>query len=34
VVLGSVIFKESGLRERLTGSLIMIAGVVLITVFS
>jgi len=34
VVLGSLIFKETGLRERLTGSLIMIGGVVLITVFS
>ena len=34
VVLGSMIFKEAGLRERLTGSVIMIAGVVLITVFS
>lgn len=34
VVLGSLVFKESGLRDRLTGSIIMIAGVVLITVFS
>jgi len=34
VVLGWLIFRETGLRERLTGSLIMIGGVVLITVFS
>ncbi|MBS3808025.1 MAG: EamA family transporter [Bacteroidales bacterium] len=34
VVLGWLIFRETGLRERLTGSLIMIGGVVLITLFS
>ena len=34
VVFGSVLFKEEGLKERLTGSIIMIAGVVLITLFN
>ncbi|MFP4018410.1 MAG: EamA family transporter [Bacteroidales bacterium] len=34
VVLGTVIFKEKGLKERLLGSVIMIAGVVLITLFN
>ncbi|HKL37912.1 MAG TPA: EamA family transporter [Bacteroidales bacterium] len=34
VVLGSLVFKEAGLRERLTGSIIMIAGVLLITLMA
>jgi len=34
VVFGAVLFKEEGLKERLTGSVIMIAGVVLITLFN
>ena len=34
VVLGSLVFREAGLRERLTGSIIMIAGVLLITLMS
>ena len=31
VIYGSVIFKEFNIRERLIGSSVMIAGVVLIT---
>ena len=34
VLFGSLFFKEKGLRERLAGSLIMILGVVLITLFN
>ncbi len=34
VVFGSLFFKEKGLRERLLGASIMIAGVVLITLFN
>jgi len=34
VVLGSLVFHEAGLRERLTGSIIMIAGVLLITLMA
>jgi uncharacterized membrane protein len=34
VVFGSLFFKEKGLKERLLGSFIMIAGVVLITLFN
>lgn len=34
VIFGSVFFKEKGLKERLTGSIIMIIGVVLITLFN
>ena len=34
VVFGSVLFKEKGLKERLVGSLIMILGVILITIFN
>jgi uncharacterized membrane protein len=34
VVFGSLFFKEKGLKERLVGSLIMIAGVVFITLFN
>ena len=31
VIFGALIFKEKGLKERLTGSVIMVAGVLLIT---
>jgi uncharacterized membrane protein len=31
VVMGFIIFKEKGFRERLTGAVIMILGVLLIT---
>jgi len=33
VLLGSAIFKEEGLRERLTGVVVMVVGVLFITVF-
>lgn len=34
VLAGTLIFKERGWKERLPGSLLMIAGVILITIFS
>ena len=34
VLFGALFFKEKGLKERLLGSVIMIIGVILITVFN
>ena len=31
VIFGALIFKEKGIKERLTGSVIMVLGVLLIT---
>jgi uncharacterized membrane protein len=33
VLLGSLIFKEKGLKERILGSILMILGVLFITLF-
>jgi multidrug transporter EmrE-like cation transporter len=33
VLFGALFFKEKGLKQRLTGSIIMIAGVIMITLF-